>query len=96
MAASSTSPSSAGHEDFFKFPRTHHLADAGGSGGTRDDLLMTDADAVKFLGGGKVTVIAEEKLDGANLGISIDKESGAIMTQNRGHFVNSETAKQWR
>lgn len=29
-----------GIADFYKFPRTHHIYDAGGSGVTRDDLVL--------------------------------------------------------
>ena len=79
-----------------KCPRTCHLADAGGSAVTRDDLLMTADDCETFLGRGAVHATVEEKVDGANLGISIDKKTQQIMFQNRSHFVNASTAAQWR
>ena len=85
-----------GDVDFFKFPRTHHIADAGGSGVTRDDLVMSSGDAEQFLAKGSATVSVEEKVDGANLGFSVDPTTQQLMMQNRGHFVNEETAAQWR
>ncbi|CAE7776434.1 unnamed protein product [Symbiodinium sp. KB8] len=84
-----------GDVDFFKFPRTHHIADAGGSGVTRDDLVMSSGDAEQFLAKGSATVSVEEKVDGANLGFSVDPTTQQLMMQNRGHFVNEETAAQW-
>ena len=82
----------------FKFPRTRHLFDAGGHGVSRDDLLMdrTEADAFYSKRGGRQTVVTvEEKVDGANLGISISPSDYRIMVQNRAHYVNSQTHKQF-
>jgi len=56
-----------------KFPRTHHIADLGGSAVTRDDLIFSKQQAEEWLSHG--TTIVEEKVDGANLGISIDPET---------------------
>lgn len=96
--------------DLFKFPRTKHLFDAGGSGVSRDDLLMDPGEEGAFYskgpsskgkGKGKTnssrgTVVAmEEKVDGANLGISIDAETLQFKVQNRSHFVNSKTHRQF-
>jgi len=39
-AQSSSSERAQGLEDFFKFPRTRHIYDAGGSGVGRDDLVI--------------------------------------------------------
>jgi hypothetical protein len=77
--------------DFHKFPRTHHLWDAGGSAVTRDDLLIDDVEF--FVGSGR-TIIAEEKVDGANLGISISTDY-QVMYQNRSHFVNMASHPQF-
>ena len=57
--------------EFFKFPRTHHILNLGGTGVTRDDLIMSKEDA-QGLFINKSNVSIDEKIDGANLGISID------------------------
>ena len=75
-------------ENFFKFPRTRHLVNTGGSSVTRDDLVMDAGELSHFVGPtGKVLTI-EEKLDGANLGISLDKDY-QVMCQNRSHYVSA-------
>ena len=74
--------------DFHKFPRTHHIWDAGGSAVTRDDLLVDDVDF--FVGSGR-SVIAEEKIDGANVGITVSTDYN-IAYQNRSHHVNMYVA----
>ena len=57
-------------DDFFKFPRTRHIFDAGGEAVSRDDLLYEASEFESlFLSGNSVTI--EEKLDGANLGFSL-------------------------
>ena len=82
----------------FKFPRTKHLFDAGGSGVSRDDLLMDAGEEKRFYsqpGKGRQQLVAiEEKVDGANLGISIDTDL-KLCVQNRSHFINSKTHKQF-
>ena len=84
--------------DLFKFPRTKHLFDAGGSGVSRDDLLMDAGEEKKFYsqpGRGQQQLVAmEEKVDGANLGISIDADMN-LCVQNRSHYINSKTHKQF-
>lgn len=96
--------------DLFKFPRTKHLFDAGGSGVSRDDLLMDLGEegslyskSSKSKGarskatprsGGKL-VAMEEKVDGANLGISIDADTLQFRVQNRSHFINAKTHRQF-
>ena len=100
----------SGTVDLYKFPRTKHLFDAGGSGVSREDLLMDKGEENLFYsratdGGGRGKtakgqpttgpwVIAEEKVDGANLGISIDAD-WRLRAQNRSHFVDSSTHKQF-
>ena len=100
--------------ELFKFPRTKHLFDAGGSGVSRDDLLMDPGEEAAFYsgnskgkgargktggkgGGGKgANLIAmEEKVDGANLGISVDPDTLEFKVQNRSHFINSKTHRQF-
>ena len=75
-----------------KFPRTHHIFDAGGSGVTRDDLLLSSEQIDEYIGH---NVTLEEKVDGANFGISIDKDYN-IVYQNRSHYVTYETATQFK
>ena len=66
-------------EDFFKFPSTPHLITMPGVD-IRDDKVLTPAECEEFLGH-ELTI--EEKVDGANLGISFDSDAG-IRAQNRG------------
>lgn len=63
-----------------KFPRTPHLANLGSSS-VRDDKVFTDRERANFL---EHEVTLEEKIDGANLGISFDEE-GNVVLQNRGN-----------
>lgn len=85
-------------EELFKFPRTKHLFDAGGQGVSRDDLLMDAGEEALFYTrrGAQLpsTVTIEEKVDGANLGISIGSDM-KVSVQNRSHYVNSKTHKQF-
>jgi hypothetical protein len=63
-----------------KYPRTHHLE------GSRLQPGDEDARAVPFR---RVTgrhLVVEEKLDGANAGISFDAD-GRLLLQSRGHFL---------
>lgn len=69
--------------DFFRFPTTPHLAWLGGADMPRDDKLLTDAE-IEFLLAAEVVI--EEKLDGANLGISIGPD-GELRAQNRGQYL---------
>lgn len=100
--------------ELFKFPRTRHLFDAGGSGVSRDDLLMDSGEENMFytkstrkgkaaaskraatgMENGNGTLVAlEEKVDGANLGISLGEDM-SFRVQNRSHYVNSKTHKQF-
>jgi len=59
---------------------------------TRDDLVLDKNDLKKFLAN---SLWVEEKIDGANLGISIT-EDYEIRFQNRSHYVTTETASQWK
>ena len=34
----------------FKFPRTHHVLNAGGTGVSRDDLVLSGGDIARFVG----------------------------------------------
>ncbi|KAG9663897.1 hypothetical protein KCU64_g1038, partial [Aureobasidium melanogenum] len=78
-----------------KFPRTRHLFNIGSA--SRDDLILSSSDAQAFLqvSDSSTTVVVEEKVDGANLGISLDS-SGAFKVQNRSHYVNSKSHAQFK
>lgn len=93
--------------EVFKFPRTKHLFNAGGTGVSRDDLLMDPGEERSFYtqpqkrsGKNKTPLNAqtlvsiEEKVDGANLGISLGEDM-ELRVQNRSHFVNSKTHRQF-
>jgi len=77
-------------DNYFKFPRTKHIYSLGSA--ERNDLLMTKDEQNKFL---NTEVYAEEKIDGANLGISIDADSMSIKYQNRSHYVLPESYLQF-
>ena len=77
-------------DNFFKFPRTVHLYNLGSA--TRDDLLLDKKQQLEFL---NKKVYAEEKIDGANMGISIDPTDMSIKFQNRSHFVNNKYHSQF-
>eukprot|EP00038_Savillea_parva_P014421 m.215720 g.215720 ORF g.215720 m.215720 type:complete len:682 (-) comp28019_c0_seq1:17-2062(-) len=83
-----------------KFPRTAHLFDAGGHAVTPDDLVLLGHALTHFYGdqtAGRnppVRVVVEEKVDGANLGVSI-AANHSIMFQNRAHYVNEATHVQF-
>lgn len=68
--------------DFFRFPHTPHLAWLG-QGRPRDDKVLSHAEAEAIL---REPVVVEEKLDGANVGISIATD-GTLKLQNRGQYL---------
>merc|ERR1719263_884517 len=61
---------------------------------TESDRLLGEAEAKEFYNG-KTVVIVEEKIDGANLGISLT-ENYEPLFQNRAHYVTSSYAAQWK
>ncbi|MEZ5629345.1 MAG: RNA ligase family protein [Burkholderiaceae bacterium] len=67
---------------FFRFPHTPHLAWLG-EGAPRDDKVLSREEAQVLLAR---QVVVEEKLDGANVGISID-DAGNFRIQNRGQYL---------
>jgi protein-tyrosine phosphatase len=73
-----------------KFPRTRHLANLGSA--TRDDLLISKDDAATYFLNREVFV--EEKIDGANMGLSI--RDNRICAQNRSHYVTAEYHPQFK
>ncbi len=68
--------------DFFRFPHTPHIAWLG-EGSPRDDKVLTPDEIARLLSG---PVVIEEKLDGANLGLSVGSD-GLVRAQNRGHYL---------
>jgi len=78
-------------DDFFKFPSTPHLALLG-SVEVRDDKVFSETERNEFL---LHELIIEEKVDGANLGISFDS-SGNICAQNRGGYLHLPMLGQWK
>lgn len=67
---------------FFRFPHTPHLAWLG-AGMPRDDKVLSPEEANTILAG---SIVVEEKLDGANLGLSI-RPDGQLRAQNRGQYL---------
>ncbi len=65
-------------EAFHKFPHTPHLLWLG-DGSPRDDKLLKPAEVSDFLSG---EVIIEEKVDGANLGLSLGRDN-RVRAQSR-------------
>ena len=78
------------NEPFFRFPHTPHLAWLG-TGEPRDDKLLSPREADELLAG---EVVVEEKLDGANLGISLAADGG-LRVQNRGEYLRPPYAGQF-
>jgi predicted kinase len=76
--------------NYFKFPRTRHLYSLGSA--QRNDLIMTLDEVKQFH---NIELYIEEKIDGANIGISIDPETQIIKFQNRSHYVNESTHLQF-
>lgn len=75
---------------FFRFPHTPHLAWSG-QGEPRDDKVLSSAEVRELLSS---EVVIEEKLDGANLGLSLDA-SGKVRIQNRGQYLAQPFAGQF-
>jgi ATP-dependent RNA circularization protein (DNA/RNA ligase family) len=76
---------------FFKFPSTPHIASLGGNT-FRDDKVLTQNERDEFL---CHTIVVEEKIDGANLGISFDPD-GNLLLQNRGGYLQTPYNGQWK
>lgn len=78
-------------EDFYKFPPTPHLALLGAAV-VRRDKVMSEEERKQFL---QHELVVEEKVDGANLGVSFDP-SGSIRAQNRGAYLRGPYFDQWK
>ncbi len=67
-------------KQIFKYPRTRHIE------GSRLQAGDTDLSAVPFSEIAGKHLVVEEKMDGANCGISFNEE-GQLQLQSRGHFL---------
>ncbi|MBD5513691.1 MAG: RNA ligase family protein [Lachnospiraceae bacterium] len=76
---------------FYKFPSTPYIF-LDKSIQKKEKNCLTDSEVKAFLNN-KVTV--EEKIDGANLGISFD-HNGNLFLQNRGEFLCEPYSGQWK
>jgi len=77
---------------FFRFPHTPHLAWLG-EGTPRGDKVLTPGEARALLAH---ALVVEEKVDGANLGFSVDQH-GVLRAQNRGDFLALDDVRgQWK
>jgi ATP-dependent RNA circularization protein (DNA/RNA ligase family) len=76
---------------FFRFPRTPHLAWLGDAV-PRGDKLLSVSEARDLLA---ADVAVEEKLDGANLGISVGTDE-KLRAQNRGQYVSPTALGQFK
>lgn len=74
-----------------RFPHTPHLAWLGESS-LRDDKLLSRSEAELFLSS---TVVIEEKVDGANLGLLLDR-NGTIQCRNRGGVLHEPYPAQFK
>lgn len=68
--------------EFFRFPNMPHLLWLG-QGQPRDDKILSNQEIATLL---QDEVLIEEKLDGANLGISLDNQN-ELRAQNRGQYL---------
>ena len=77
--------------DFFKYPSTPHLVLLEDMS-VRDDKVMSEAERNEFL---QHELVIEEKVDGANLGISFDSD-GNLRAQNRRNYLHLPASGQWK
>ncbi|EQD45986.1 DNA ligase III-like protein [mine drainage metagenome] len=70
--------------DFFRFPHTPHVAWLG-EGAPRDDKVLAPDEARALL---MDAMVVEEKLDGANLGLSLAPD-GSLRAQNHGQYLST-------
>eukprot|EP00594_Rhizosolenia_setigera_P012520 CAMPEP_0178964414 /NCGR_PEP_ID=MMETSP0789-20121207/15655_1 /TAXON_ID=3005 /ORGANISM="Rhizosolenia setigera, Strain CCMP 1694" /LENGTH=690 /DNA_ID=CAMNT_0020649169 /DNA_START=15 /DNA_END=2087 /DNA_ORIENTATION=+ len=88
-----------------KFTRTLHLFDTGGTAVTSDDLVFSKDDYSTVFNmiaaadrgtsnNNVVDVIMEEKVDGSNVGFSLDANEN-IIAQNRSHYISSKDQAQY-
>ena len=77
-------------DSFYKFPHTPYLISPSVLF-DRHDKVLTESEANQFF---TMPVFVEEKIDGANLGISFQSD-GTIHLQNRGHRIGEPFVGQW-
>jgi len=78
-------------DEFFKYPSTPHLTLLDNIE-VRDNKVMSEFEQKQFL---QHELVIEEKVDGANLGISFDPR-GNIRAQNRGSYLPLPSYGQWK
>jgi ATP-dependent RNA circularization protein (DNA/RNA ligase family) len=76
--------------EFFRFPHTPHVAWLG-PGEPRDDKLLSATESRQLLSG---PLHVEEKLDGANVGLSVGVD-GRLRAQNRGQYLEPPYSGQF-
>ena len=76
--------------ELFRFPHTPHLVWLG-EGSPRDDKVLSPKEVTALLAG---DVVVEEKLDGANVGLSLAPD-GSLRAQNRGQYLAGPHAGQF-
>lgn len=74
---------------FFRFPHTPHIAWLG-RGQPRDDKVLAPHEAHELLSN---DLVVEEKVDGANLGFSIN-DQGELRAQNRGAYIELDRPRE--
>lgn len=75
---------------YIKFPSTPYIEFD--KNNTRKDKILSIVEVERILG---KEIYIEEKIDGANLGISFNDE-GEIMLQNRGSYIYAPFEGQWK
>lgn len=77
--------------EYFKFPSTKHIL-LPKAESMREDKVLSSEELFEML---SHEVIVEEKVDGANLGISFD-HNGELHLQNRGNWILRPYVGQWK
>ena len=84
-----------------KFPRIPHLfrPQCGSLAITEDDIVLPSGDStssmLRAINSGKTIVTCTEKIDGANLGISLAYDGFTILVQNRSHYISTGEHSQF-
>lgn len=77
-------------KEYYKFPSTKHIILPDDENARKDKVLSGDEISILL----SHQIILEEKIDGANLGISFDDE-GNLLFQNRGDWITKPYRGQW-
>lgn len=75
---------------FFRFPHTPHLVWLG-EAAPREDKVLSLAESRDLIA---APVVVEEKIDGANIGISVSAD-GDLLVQNRGQYLAAPYSGQF-